>query len=99
MRRAALLLLVSCSGGELELSLVVPDAYRERVARIEIRALEPPVAAPFDCDDLAFSRLDFDVLPVSTGREIVLRSDEAYLGNLIRDQSHVFLAEAIDAED
>jgi hypothetical protein len=94
-----MLLLMSCSGSELELSLVVPEGYRERVARIEIRALEPPVAAPFDCDDLAFSRLDFDVLPVSTGREIVLRSDEAFLGDLTRDRAHVFLAEAIDRED
>jgi hypothetical protein len=95
----AIALLTACSGGEVELFIQLPDQHRDEVAALRIRTLEPPMAAPFGCNELAFGRIPPAVIEVSTIRQAVLGgADETPLGDLLRARAHVFLAEAVDED-
>jgi hypothetical protein len=85
--------LTACSGGTFELAVRVPDRYDEHVTEIRLSVLEPPIAAPFGCEDLAYGFVDASVLSVSTERELILtRLEETALGELDRAGRRVFSA-------
>ena len=71
------------SADAFELVVTVPPQYA--LSSIRVQVLEPPVNAPFGCDDIAFGFVDQSVLTLSQNRELILRfNDEAPLGDLER---------------
>lgn len=103
MRRAALilLLLLSTSCGDPRLTVVfdIGPEYRDSINNTAVRIYEPLVAAPFDCEALAFGEVDEDVLRLSLVSESSqLTMSLVPLGDIDRTAAKLFWVEGFDGE-
>lgn len=68
MKRSALLVLLAltaCGEPSITVRFVVPAAYRANVDGTALSIYEPPQAAPFSCDDVAFNEVGDEILRAS----------------------------------
>ncbi|MFO0722892.1 MAG: hypothetical protein U1E65_03845 [Myxococcota bacterium] len=93
----ALLLLAGCSRTELGLSFGIGTAYRSQVTTVDLRVVEPPVAEPFTCDDIAYANVDSDVVRLATVFEISgSAQDRISIGEVDRVKPKLFWADGKD---
>lgn len=89
-----------CGGPALELRFEVPAPYRAQVARVVLEVLVPPAGRPFDCEDLAFGRVDAALRTLSRSASYVVTDESrAELSALPRTGRKLFVAEGRDDED
>jgi hypothetical protein len=105
MRRAAMiaaaLAAASCADPELLVDFKIRPPYAESIASVTLQILEPAIAEPFSCDELAFGDVDPSVLRLSRTGEV--SSDNLDEGTALSDIDRVanklLLAEGLTQDD
>lgn len=92
-----LALLSACGDPEIHVVFNVPARYREAITAADLRVLEPPVAQPFSCDDLAFGTVAPELVRLSQVLEIGARgSEQVPIGDLDRLAPKLLVADGLD---
>lgn len=90
--------LAACGDPELHVVFDVPERYRSEITSTRLRVLEPPVAEPFRCDDLAFGTVDPELVRLSQVLEIGGSAREPVpLGDIDRLAPKLMIADGLDA--
>jgi len=87
-----------CSDARVSLETEIPEPYGTAVAELSLRVLLPPMANPFDCDQVALDVVDTATLDLSTIQRVVTQAQGGLtLAPVPRTGRKLFLLEAFDA--
>jgi hypothetical protein len=93
----AILGFFGCSDPELHITIDVPEAYDSMIVASNLRVLEPPLAEPFGCEQIAYGEVDSDLVRLSRVLEVTLRQGQPVpIGDVDRTAPKVILAEGLD---
>lgn len=96
---AALALFTGCGTPELELVFSVPPPYGDAIQEVVLKIYAPRGSSAFDCEALAFGRVEEGVSRGSLVDEIRVRDEGVLpLSDVDRAGDKVFLVDGLDAE-
>jgi hypothetical protein len=93
---SSLLLTASCGDPQLTLSMFITDAYRSMLTSVGLQIIEPPASQPFTCDDLAFGRVDPNVVQLRKVGEVSTDRLRTPINDVNRTTSKLFVADGFD---
>lgn len=93
---AGALAVAACSDPSLQLQLEIREPYRGPVTSVSAKVIEPPVSAPFTCEDLAFGRVDPAVVAFSRVGEVTTDALRTPLNDLDRTARKLFWVDGLD---
>lgn len=88
----------ACGDPQLSLTFNIRDPYRGRIASVSVQVIQPTVAEPFTCDDIAFRRVEPAVIALAKVNEINTDSLKTPINELSRTSSKLFWVDGLDQE-
>jgi hypothetical protein len=90
----SVLLVSACGDPQLTLNLVVDnDNYRNLLTSVDLQIIEPPAASPFTCDDIAFGKVDPNVVQLSKVGEVSATETRTAISDISRTHAKLFIAD------
>jgi hypothetical protein len=87
---------LACADPRLTLDFVIKEPYLSAIQSVDLQVLVPPIAAPFNCDDVAFGRVDAKTLTLTRVGETSSDTQRTALNDINRTANKIFIADGFD---
>ncbi|MCK6552217.1 hypothetical protein L6R52_40680 [Myxococcota bacterium] len=89
-------MLAACGDPELGLRFEIREPYRDVITSVSVQIFEPPISAPFDCEDLAFGRVDPMTVTFSRVGQVTSDALTTPLNDIDRTAKKLFWLDGLD---